>query len=63
MILASPNGNLVCCALIRETPKAWYVDYRDGAYPGEKRIPKDGSRQLFSNVDDALQWIGICYDD
>jgi len=62
MILASPSGMLTACLLIRETPKAWYVDYRDQKYPGEKRIPKDGVRQLFTNVDDALHWMGITYD-
>lgn len=63
-ILASQNGNLASCVLVRETPKAWYIDYRDRWYPGVKRISKDGDRQLFSNVDDALHWMGITrYDD
>lgn len=59
MILASQNGNLTACKLIRETPKAWIVDYCDQKYPGEKRISKDGERQCFNTVDEALEWMGI----
>lgn len=63
MILASMNGNLISCKLIRETPNTWFVDYCDKKYPKEQPIPKKGNRQLFSSVDDALDWIGISLND
>lgn len=57
--LVSPSGMMIGCKLVRETKKAWIVNYCDKAYPGDKRIPKDGERQLFDNVDDAFKYLGI----
>ena len=58
MILASRTGLMIACSLVKETDKAWTVSYNDVAYPKDVRVPKDGRRKLFSNVDDALEWIG-----
>jgi len=63
MIIASPNGNMISCSLIRETPKSWIINYNDKAFKGDKRVPKDGGRMLFESVDEALDWLGIDYDE
>ena len=57
MILVSTSGLMIACKLVRETDKEWIVNYCDKAFPGEKRIRKYGSRKLFSNVEDALEWL------
>lgn len=56
MILASKNGLLCACKIIRETPKAWIVQYI-GEKKKETRVPKDSGRSMFSDVDDALRWV------
>ena len=58
MILASQSGMMIACRLVKETEKAWVVNYNDKAYPKDVRVQKSGNRKLFSNVDDALEWIG-----
>lgn len=62
MILASSNGNLAVCTLVRETTAAWIINYGDKKYPNDQRIPKDGNRQLFATVDEALNWMGVSLD-
>lgn len=61
MILASEGGMIIACSLVRETKKAWIVNYNDKAYPDDVRVPKDSRRQLFENVDEAFKWLG--FDD
>lgn len=56
MILASPNGLLCACKLIRETPKAWVVSYV-GEGKKEVRVSKDSGRKMFDRVSDAEHWI------
>lgn len=58
MILASKSGLMIACSLVKETDKAWTVNYKDKAFPNDVRVSKDGRRKLFDNVDDALEWIG-----
>jgi len=58
MILASTSGMMIACRLVKETDKAWTVNYNDKAYPNDVRVAKSGNRKLFTNVDDALEWIG-----
>lgn len=58
MILASTSGLLSACRLVRETDKAWIINYNDKAFPKDVRISKDNPRQkLFENVDDALDFV------
>lgn len=57
MILASPNGMMASCLLVRETNKAWIINYNDKAFPNDQRVPKDGQRQVFKTVDEALFWM------
>ena len=59
MILVSPSGMMIACSLVKESNKAWTVNYNDKAYPNNVRVPKDGDRQLFTNVDDAFKWLGV----
>lgn len=61
MILASMNGLMCAVTIIRETPKAWIIQYI-GERKHETRVPKDGKREMFSCVDDALNWMGITND-
>ena len=56
MILASKNGLLCACKIVRETPKAWVVQY-SGEKGRETRVPKDSGRMMFENVDDAMDWM------
>ena len=56
MILASSNGLLCVCKVVRETPKAWVVCYA-GAIRKETRVPKSSGRRIFENVSDAERWI------
>jgi len=58
MILASRNGLMCAVTLLRETPKAWVIQYV-GEKKHETRIPKSSGRVLFDNVDEALNWIGV----
>lgn len=57
MILASEGGMMIACRLVRETDKAWIVNYNDKAYPKDVRVPKLGRRQLFKTVDEAVEWL------
>lgn len=57
MILASQSGMMITCRLVKESDKAWTVNYNDKAYPNNVRVPKSGNRQLFKSVDDALDWM------
>lgn len=59
MILVSPSGMMIACSLVKESDKAWTVNYNDKAYPKDVRVPKDGDRQLFTSVDDAFKWLGV----
>lgn len=56
MILASPNGLLCACKVVRETPKAWVVKYA-GEGGKETRVAKGSGRRMFDNVRDAERWI------
>jgi hypothetical protein len=57
MILASQSGMMIACRLVKESDKAWTVNYNDKAYPKNVRVPKSGNRQVFKSVDDALDWM------
>lgn len=58
MILANRSGMMIACKLIRETPKAWVVNYNDKAYPNDVRVDKNSvTRKLFTSVDEALEFI------
>ena len=59
MILASESGMMIACRLVKETKKAWIVNYNDKAYPKDVRVPKEGNRQLFASVDEVFDWLGI----
>lgn len=56
MILASPNGLLCACTLVRETPKTWIVKYA-GEGGKETRVSKSSGRRMFKTVRDAERWI------
>lgn len=56
MILASKNGLMCACQLVRETPKAWIVRYA-GEKGKETRVPKESGRAMFAGVADAEDWI------
>lgn len=56
MILASKNGLMCACKIIRETPKAWIVQYL-GERTKETRVPKDSGREMFSCADAAMRWM------
>lgn len=56
MILASSNGLLCACKILRETPKSWVVAYA-GEGGRETRVPKSSGRRMFNNVQDAERWI------
>jgi len=56
MILASSNGLMCAVTIIRETPKAWIIQYV-GEKKKETRVPKNAGRQMFTNVADAERWI------
>lgn len=58
MILASLNGLMCAVTIIRETPKAWVIQYQ-GEKKHETRVPKNGKREMFTNVDDAMAWMGV----
>jgi hypothetical protein len=58
MILASLNGLMCAVTIIRETQKAWVVQYQ-GEKKHETRVPKDGKREMFTSVDDAMAWMGV----
>lgn len=58
MILASRNGLLCEVTVIRETDRAWIVQYQ-GERKHETRVPKDGKREMFDGVDEAMEWMGI----
>jgi len=58
MILASQNGLMCAVTIIRETPKAWVIQYH-GERKKETRVPKDGKREMFTCTDDAMKWMGI----
>ena len=58
MILANRSGMMIACKLVRETPKAWIVNYNDKAYPDDVRVDKNSpTRKLFDSVDEALEFI------
>lgn len=58
MILATRSGMMIACKLVRETPKAWIVNYNDKAYPDNVRVDKNSStRKLFDSLDEALEFI------
>ena len=60
MILASTSGMMSACRLVRETPKAWIINYNDKAFPKDVRISKDNPRQrLFATVDEAFEYMGL----
>lgn len=59
MILASLNGLMCAVTIIRETPKAWMVQYHGEQKSNATRVPKDGKREMFDNVDDAMEWMGV----
>lgn len=56
MILASKNGLMCACKIIRETPKAWIIQYV-GEKKKETRVPKNGDRAMFAGVAAAEDWI------
>ena len=58
MILASLNGLMCAVTIVRETPKAWVVQYQ-GEKKHETRVPKNGKREMFSSVDAAMAWMGV----
>jgi len=58
MILASLNGLMCAVTIIRETPRAWIIQY-SGERKKETRVPKDGKREMFTSVDDAMKWMGV----
>jgi hypothetical protein len=58
MILVSKNGLMCACSLVKDNPKSWVINYNDKAFPGNKRVPKDGNRALFKTVDEAFEWLG-----
>lgn len=61
MILATRTGWLIAVQLIRETPKAHIVKALDEKR--ERRVPKSDERQkLFGNVEDAMRWQGISFE-
>lgn len=61
MILASQNGLMCAVTIIRETPKAWVIQYQ-GERKKETREPKDGKRKMFTCTDDAMKWLGVSFD-
>ena len=63
MILVSKGGMMSACRLVRETKKAWIINYNDKAYPDDVRINKLGDRQLFESVDEAFNWLGVDMSD
>lgn len=56
MILASAGGLMCAVTIIRETDKAWIIQYH-GEKKKESRVLKSSGRKMFENVDDALAWI------
>jgi hypothetical protein len=46
---------MCACQLIRETPKAWIVQY--AGEKKETRVPKDGGREMFAGVVAAEDWV------
>lgn len=56
MILVSSTGLMSACSLVRETPKAWIVQYR-GERGGPTRVDKNGSRVLVNSVAEAEDWL------
>lgn len=57
MILATKSGWLIACKLLRETPKAFIVEYTDDK-GNEVRISKsDQNRKLFNSTDEAITWM------
>lgn len=58
MILANRSGMMAVCKLVRETPKAWIINYNDKACPEDVRVAKnDTTYGLFASVDEALEFI------
>jgi hypothetical protein len=56
VILASRNGLLCAVKLIRETDKAWIIQYA-GEKKKETRVSKNGDRKMFGCVSDAERWV------
>lgn len=56
MILASRNGLLCAVKLIRETDKAWIIQYV-GEKKKETRVPKSGDRKMFDRASHAEHWV------
>lgn len=56
MILALKSGALFSVTVIRETNKAWVIQYH-GEQEKQTRVPKDGRREMFARVSDAEQWM------
>ncbi len=63
MILVSPNGMMCACRLVKETDKAWIINYNDKAYPKDVRVPKLSNRAVVADVEAAYKWLGISEDD
>lgn len=61
MILALKNGSIFSVTIIRETDKAWLIQYH-GEEQKETRVPKDGKREMFARMADAEKWIGVSID-
>ena len=58
-VVASKSGLLIAAKLLRETPKAFIVEYVDDKGK-ERRISKaDKKRKVFESVYDALDWIDL----
>jgi len=60
MILVSTSGMMCACRLVKESPKAWTINYNDKAFPNNVRVPKNSlTRTLVADVDAAFKWLGL----
>lgn len=56
-IIATKSGWLIAATILRETPKAFIVEYSDEKGK-ERRINKnDHLKGVFNSVDEALEWM------
>lgn len=61
MILTSKSGLMCAVKLIRETRKAWFIEYRDD--PGKQHRKGKDVYGLFDNTDAAQAWIEGEHDE
>ena len=60
MIAVSTSGMMCACRLVKESDKAWTINYMDKAFPKDVRVPKNSlTRTVVADVEAAFKWLGL----